>query len=145
MYNVQIRDTCVGFQTDLTGTAVGVANLNMILLDLRTELAQAIAVQLWEGEATVTGEAAAAHTLWNQHIVRTEFGEGNHILIHTHVTGRAGDMDGNGLVGGMEVETILQVGHDEFGRLVELHLLHHFLHAVQTGTLTTEYGILTLF
>ena len=53
-------------------------------------------------------------------------------------------MDSNGLVGGMEVETILQVGHDEFGRLVELHLLHHFLHAVQTGTLATEHGILTL-
>ena len=45
----------------------------------------------------------------------------------------------------MEVKPILQIGHDKLGRLVKLHLLHHLTHAMQTGTLSTEHGILTLF
>ena len=69
MDNVQIGDACIGLKTDLTGTAVGVADLNLMGFDLGLQLAQTIAVQLWEGETTVTGKAAAAHTLWNQHVV----------------------------------------------------------------------------
>ena len=45
----------------------------------------------------------------------------------------------------MEVKTRHEILHNKLGRLVELHLLHHLLHTMQTRTLGTEHRILTLF
>ena len=48
------------------------------------------------------------------------------------------------LVGRMEVQTVHEVLHDKLRWIVEIHLLHHLLHPVQTGTLCTEYRELPL-
>ena len=44
----------------------------------------------------------------------------------------------------MEVETRHKVLHNKLGRLIEFHLLHDFLHTVQTRALGAEYGIFSM-
>ena len=59
--DAHVGDAGVGFQTNLAGTAIGGAHLNLFLLNLRAELPQTELVELGEGESAVTGKAAAAH------------------------------------------------------------------------------------
>ena len=51
-------------------------------------------------------------------------------------------MQCNTLVCRMEVKTIHEISHDKLSRLIELHLLHHLTHTVQTWTLSAEHRIL---
>ena len=64
IYDAHIGDAGVRLQTYLTGAAVGIPHLDVVLLDLRAQLPESIAVHLGEGEATVAGEAATAHAFW---------------------------------------------------------------------------------
>ena len=142
--DAHVRDARIGFETDFTGTAVRVAHLNLVGLDLRTEFSESVLVELWEGEATIASESATAYALGQEHVGRTEFGQGNHILIYTHLSGRTSEVQGNALIGRMEVEAVYEILHDKLGGLVELHLLHHLFHAMQTRTLSAEHWIFTL-
>ena len=128
--NAHVWNTCVCLQTNLAGTAVRVAHLNVIGLDLRTQLAKAIFIQLRERKASVASKATTAHALRQEDIRRTHLGEIDEIVCHTHLPRRTGDVKGERTVYRMEVETIHQIGHDKFCWLVQLHLLHHFTHAV---------------
>ena len=117
----------------------------MVRLDLRTELAQTVLVEFREGETTVASEAAAADTLGQEDLRGAHLGEVDEIVGHTHLSSRTGDVEGDGTVDGVEVETWHEIVHDELCRLVEFHLMHHLFHAVQTGTLGTEHGVLAVF
>ena len=85
--NAHIRDTCVRLQANLAGTAVRIAHLDVISLDLRTELAQAVLIELREGETAIASETTATHALGQEDVVRAEFGEVDEIIGHTHLTG----------------------------------------------------------
>ena len=62
--DAHVGDAGIRFQANLAGAAVGVAHFDMVGLYLRTKLAQAVFVQLREGEATVAGKATTANSLW---------------------------------------------------------------------------------
>ena len=66
--NTHVGDARVRLETNLTGTTVAVAHLDMVRLNLRAELAQAVFVQLRECETTVASEAAAAYTLRQEYL-----------------------------------------------------------------------------
>ena len=90
--DTHVRDACVRLEADLTGTAIGVAHLDMVGLDLWTEFAQTILIEFWEGESPVASEAAAAYALWQINLRGTHLGEINQIIGHAHLSCRTGDM-----------------------------------------------------
>ena len=82
--DAHVRNARVRLKADFAGAAIGVAYLNVVGLNLWTELAQTVLVELREGEATVTGKAATADALGQEDIRGTQLGQGNHVLVHTH-------------------------------------------------------------
>ena len=85
--DAHVGDACVRLETDLAGAAVRVAHLDVVRLDLRTELAQSVFVELGEGETTVAGEATAAYALRQEDVRGAHLGEVDEIVGHTHLTG----------------------------------------------------------
>ena len=73
--DTHIRDTRIRFETNLTSSAVRIAHLDVVGLDLWTELSQTVLVQLGERKASVASKAATAHTLRQEDLRRTHLGE----------------------------------------------------------------------
>ena len=67
--NTHIRYASIGLQTDFTGSAVRLAHLNMVRLDLGMQFTQAILIQFREGESSVARESATPYPFREEHIV----------------------------------------------------------------------------
>ena len=60
--NTHVWNTCVCLQANLAGTAVRIAHLDVVGLNLRTKFAQTVLVQFWERKASVTSKATAPYS-----------------------------------------------------------------------------------
>ena len=116
----------------------------MVGLDLRAKLAQAVLIELGEGEAAIAGKATTTHAFRQENIVGAQLGQIDQVVGHAHLTGRTSYVQSNRTIDGMEIEAWHQILHDELTGLVEMHLMHHLLHTVQARALSTENGVLAL-
>ena len=90
--DVHIRNTRIRLESDLAGSAVRIAHLDVVRLNLWTQFTQAVLVEFWECESSVASESAAAYALRQINVVRTHLGECNQIIGYTHLARRTGKM-----------------------------------------------------
>lgn len=73
--NAHIRDAAVGLETYFARAAVGIAYLNLVIFYLAFQFPQSPLVGFGMCPTAVTGKAATAYALREEHIVGTESGE----------------------------------------------------------------------
>lgn len=142
--DAHVGHTGIGLKAYLTSTTVGITVFHSECLNLGLQLAQCVFVDFGEGEATVAGKTATAYAFGNQDVVGAHLGKGYELITEAHLTGGTSDVDGYLAVDGMELETVLEEGHDELYGFVEFHLGHHLTHTVEARALVTENGIFAL-
>ena len=61
--DAHIRYARICLKTNLTGSTIGIAHLNMVSLNLRTELTKTILVEFGEGKAPIASKTATPYPL----------------------------------------------------------------------------------
>ena len=69
--DTHIRDARIRFETDFTGAAIGIAHLDMVDLNLRTEFAETIFIEFGEREPAVACESTTSDAFGEKYVVRT--------------------------------------------------------------------------
>ena len=67
--DAHIRYARICFKTNLAGSAIGIAHLYMVSLNLRTELTKAILVELGEGKTSIASETTTPYLFGKKDIV----------------------------------------------------------------------------